>query len=137
MTLVHRIMRNWWHRRDGVAALEFALLLPALLFMVFGVIEFGRLYWVQSSLQHATEETGRQAMAAGGSVEAIRDVLSSSVAGAGINPSRVTMTVSTESAGMMNFARINASYEFYFVFGLWPEGGIPLTGTSRVPLPPT
>ena len=44
---------------DGVEALEFALIsLPLFLFLV-GVVEFGRVYWVQSELQYAAEAAAR------------------------------------------------------------------------------
>lgn len=44
---------------DGTAAIEFALLMPAFLMMFMGVVEFGRLYWTQSTLQQAVEAAAR------------------------------------------------------------------------------
>ena len=57
-----------WMRRvpgdcEGNAAAEFALLIPLLLLLIFGVYEFGRLYWIQNTLQYAAEQTGRCVMA--------------------------------------------------------------------------
>jgi Flp pilus assembly protein TadG len=45
----------------GSAAVEFAFLLPVFLLMFLGIIEFGRLLWTQSSLQHAVEAAARYA----------------------------------------------------------------------------
>jgi Flp pilus assembly protein TadG len=50
-----------WHERRGNTAVEFAFLLPVLLLMLLGIVEFGRLLWTQSSLQHAAEAAARYA----------------------------------------------------------------------------
>lgn len=49
-------------RRDqdrGAAMVEFALVLPILLLLVFGIIEFGRAYNVQTSLTAAARQAAR------------------------------------------------------------------------------
>ena len=43
----------------GAAAVEFALVVPILLVLLLGIIEFGRAYNVQISLTHAARETAR------------------------------------------------------------------------------
>lgn len=43
----------------GAAAVEFALVVPALLLLLLGIIEFGRAYNVQISLTHAARESAR------------------------------------------------------------------------------
>ena len=45
--------------REGVEALEFAIILPVLLLFLLGCIEFGRLFWTQSELQFAAEAAAR------------------------------------------------------------------------------
>lgn len=45
-------------RRGSIAA-EFALVIPLLLLMSFGIIEFGRTMWVRNSLQSAVEDAAR------------------------------------------------------------------------------
>jgi len=45
----------------GAAAVEFALLLPMLLLVVFGIMEFGQLYNVQISASNAAREGARYA----------------------------------------------------------------------------
>ena len=46
---------------DGNTAVEFGLLAPVFLLMFLGIIEFGRLLWTQSTLQHAVEAAARYA----------------------------------------------------------------------------
>lgn len=43
----------------GAAAVEFALVLPLLVLLAFGIIEFGRLYYVQTTLSGAAREGAR------------------------------------------------------------------------------
>lgn len=43
-------------REKGAAMVEFAIVLPVLLLLVFGIIEFGRAYNTQLTLTHAARE---------------------------------------------------------------------------------
>ena len=45
--------------REGIEALEFAIILPVLMLFLLGCIEFGRLFWTQSELQFAAESAAR------------------------------------------------------------------------------
>ena len=45
--------------REGVEALEFAIVLPVLLTFLLGCVELGRLFWIQSELQYAAEAAAR------------------------------------------------------------------------------
>ncbi len=46
----------------GAVALEFALGLPIFLAMIYGVFEFGRIFWTQSTMEFAVEEAARFAL---------------------------------------------------------------------------
>jgi len=57
-------------RRDlGAAAVEFALVLPLLLLVIFGLIDFGRLLNTQIKVTEAAREGARAATVAGVSVD--------------------------------------------------------------------
>ena len=43
----------------GVAAIEFAIVLPILLLFTFGMIDFGRAMWTQGTLTYAAQATAR------------------------------------------------------------------------------
>lgn len=76
----------------GSAFVEFALVSPLLLLLMFGVLDFGRLFFTQLTLQHALREAGRFAVTgnhlpnAGGStnmsrIASIKQVAQQSAAG--------------------------------------------------------
>lgn len=44
------------HRDRGAAAVEFALVVPVLLILVLGIVEFGRAYNIQTTLSSAARE---------------------------------------------------------------------------------
>lgn len=55
---------------SGASAVEFALVLLPLLLIVFGIIDYGRAFYVQVNLESSTREIARQ-MAVNGSAEQI------------------------------------------------------------------
>src|SRR5579862_1512890 len=56
---VREILLRLARAREGVEAIEFAIVLPVLLLFLLGCIEFGRLFWTQSELQYAAEAAAR------------------------------------------------------------------------------
>ncbi len=48
-----------WRDDRGASALEFALTAPVFFLFLFGIIEFGLLFWTQLGLQHGTEMAAR------------------------------------------------------------------------------
>jgi len=54
-----RFIRNRISREDGVAAVEFAIILPVLALILFGVLEFGRVWSQYQVFQGAAREGAR------------------------------------------------------------------------------
>jgi Flp pilus assembly protein TadG len=44
---------------SGAAAIEAAIILPVYILSIFGVIEFGHMYWTANSMQYAADEAAR------------------------------------------------------------------------------
>jgi Flp pilus assembly protein TadG len=59
MTTRTQAIRRAWHREDGVTIVEFTLLLPFFIVLVFGIIQFGQAMFIQAALQHAVTESAR------------------------------------------------------------------------------
>ena len=131
-SLLRRFLGGMAAQTQGAATVEFAMVLPAMLIGILGIMETGRLVWVQNSLQFAAEEAGRFAMV---NATASSAVLTTRVINklAGVNPDSVTVVVTPDAVGGVNFVRIDATTTFQFLSGLLPVGSITLTGRSRVP----
>jgi Flp pilus assembly protein TadG len=125
----------------GATAVEFALLLPIVLMMVFGLIDFGRALNAQISLTQAAREGARLA-ALGGSTSAVTARTQSAAGNLG-GTVTVTVTPCPANATQANDAVVQASYVFNFITpvgafaGLFGGTGfgspITLTATGDMP----
>ena len=90
-------------RERGAAAVEFALVLPVLLLLLVGIIEFGRLYNAQIVITNAAREAARtmaiteDAAAATAAAEAVAGGYTVNVApGTCVSDAQVTSTVTSQ-----------------------------------------
>ena len=75
-----RAIRNRVSREDGVAAVEFALILPVLALILFGVLEFGRVWSQYQVFQGAAREGARCAAVAANSECVVQDEINQAAA---------------------------------------------------------
>jgi len=118
---------------SGAAAVEFALVVPVLLLLVLGIIEFGRAYNIQNSLSAAARE-GVRVMAISKNAPAAKTATKQ--AGA-FNPAIVDsqICISTGTAGTCSATTCPAGatvtvtirYPVDYLTGLFP-GNLTLTG---------
>jgi Flp pilus assembly protein TadG len=101
-----------WAGDRGAAAVEFALLLPVLLLMVFGIIDFGRALNAQITLTQAAREGVRLA-AVGQPVAAV--VARTQAAATTLTGVTVAVTSCPAGAGLSATAVVKASYQFSFI----------------------
>jgi TadE-like protein len=97
----------------GTAAVEFALIVPVLLLIVFGIIDFGRALNAQITLTGAAREGVR--LAALGYPNA---AIQARVVAAAPSLSRLTVTVAQScapGAGPTEDAQVDVSYPFSFI----------------------
>ncbi len=127
----------------GAAAVEFALLLPVLLLIVFGLIDFGRALNAQITLTQAARE-GARLDALGQSAQAVVQRTITAATGLGLTAGDVTETQAcAPGAGPSADADVQVSYRFTFItpvaaistlFGASAIGG-PVTMTARGVMP--
>ena len=72
-------------RRRGATAVEMAIVLPLLLVLVFGIIEFGRAMMVQQILVNTAREATRRAVIPGATDEQVYQIIDGYLANAGID----------------------------------------------------
>lgn len=98
-------------RDRGAAAVEFALLLPLLMLLVFGIVDFGRALNAQITLTQAAREGARMAALGEANV-----VSGTQAAATGLSPVGVTVTSSCPAgAGAGVNAVVKVTYTFTFV----------------------
>lgn len=81
----------------GAAVVELAVVLPLLLTIVFGIIEFGWLFMVRETLISSSREGCRVAVLQGSTDQNITDQVAASMTGAGLANYTVEITRSTPS----------------------------------------
>jgi Flp pilus assembly protein TadG len=95
--LMDAFSRRRWHREDGAAAVEFAIVTVLLLLIVFGILEYGRIYSQIEVLNGAAREGARV-----GAVQGTRsDITNAVMASAGPYSdqiSNVTETAKSEDS---------------------------------------
>lgn len=91
----------------GSAAVEFALVLPMLLLLVCGIIDFGRAYNARITLSHSAREAARVWALGGTATETTARAQSSAVGLSG-----VTATTTTCTFGQATTVTVRASFAF-------------------------
>jgi Flp pilus assembly protein TadG len=122
-TVDHRPARSSrQHARDrGATAVEFALLFPLLMLIVFGTIDFGRVLNTQITLTQAARE-GARLDALG--VPNANVVARAQGAATGLTPVNVTVTGCPPGAGPTADAVVAVSYQFSFVTPIGAIAGL-------------
>jgi Flp pilus assembly protein TadG len=101
-------------RDRGSVAVEFALLLPVLLLLIFGIIDFGRAINDQITLTQAAREGARLA-ALGYSTSAVTTRAQSAATGLSPVPTVTVTTACPTGAGTGVDAVVKLTYTFSFV----------------------
>ncbi|RKO25566.1 pilus assembly protein [Pseudarthrobacter phenanthrenivorans] len=111
----------------GAAAVEFAIILPVLLTLVLGIMEFGRAYNTQLSLTHAARE-GVRVMAISNDPVAAKAAAKN--AAVSLTPSLTDSSISFSqpSCAPMKQMTVTINYSLSPLTGFF--GPFPLTGKS-------
>jgi Flp pilus assembly protein TadG len=133
--LVRRIAREQF----GGSAIEFAIAGPIVLLMLFGCIEFGRVFWIRNTLEYAVEEAARYATLNKNATESdIRTKVRSNVMG--VNPSIVEVAVVSAVGTNVDYKTITAtlttnSGQISFITDFLPVKMLTVAAQTRAVVP--
>ena len=141
MTL--RALRRVCRAENGATLVEFALVAPVFLALLFGTIEFGRALWTQQALQETATAGARcmalsqPACASGGAamsyIQQVANQWGLSLLGSNITQSPAT---TCGSNGISGFSTVSLTYTFQSVAAAFvqiPSGVITLTAQACFP----
>ncbi len=142
-------MTSWRKDRSGATAVEFAMVAPVLLMLVFGILEFGRALWVHNALQQTAIAGARcegisqssVASTAACNGSSVTSYVQSVATGWGITvpTSGIVLSSNTTCAGATGFSSVTINYTFQTavpqVLGSM-SGGVPMTANACFPNQP-
>lgn len=115
----------------GVAAAELALILPVLLLILFGIIEFGMIMYSREVVTNAVREGARAGIVQGPPKRTEADIIAIAttyLTGTGVRPADVTFTVTGEMLTSPANLTVTATYSYRFLIPYVPTiMGIPST----------
>jgi Flp pilus assembly protein TadG len=120
-------------RRDGdrgAAAVEFALVLPVLLILVLGIVEFGRAYNVQTTLSAAAREGVRAIALQGSAGDARSAAKQAALPAVVLSDGEIAVSpASCPETGPPTTATVTVTYPLTFITNFFGTS-ITLTGTG-------
>jgi len=120
------VWRRRWGSERGAAAVEFALVLPILVLILFGVIEFGGVYNAQLMVTGAAREAARSMALDGVVADAQAVALDAAV---GIDPADLDVEVSPATCSTGTDVTVTVRYDRPFLTGLF-GASVELTGLA-------
>lgn len=84
------MLKNFFFEKKGQALIEFAFVIPLLLLLLFGIVEFGRIFGAELVVTYSARE-GARAGAVGSTDEAILAQVRNSAAN--LDPSRLVIVI--------------------------------------------
>jgi Flp pilus assembly protein TadG len=118
--------------QQGTAAIEYALVLPLLLVLIFGIIDTGRVIWTKTTLARAVEAAARCGAINTNKCLTDAQIKTNAVAEAwGLSINASAFTITRPACGV----RVQATYAFTFTIPLGSSlGTIALNQTACYPL---
>ena len=129
------LLRHLRGSRRGQGLVEFALVLPLVLFLFFGVFEFGRFFFSRLTLQHAVSEATRFAVTGNvlpdtlgnpmSRANSIISVIHKNAETLNLEVGQVTIDPS-DAGGPGDVVRVSANFTFQFMIpgytAMFPDG---------------
>jgi Flp pilus assembly protein TadG len=105
-------------REDGAAAVEFAILLPLLLLILFGTIEFGLILYDREVITNASREGARYGIVAVSprrTTGEIQGVVNTYLTNAGLTPGNATVNVTGAQGASGSDLTVSVIYPYDFL----------------------
>jgi Flp pilus assembly protein TadG len=122
----------------GQALLEFALILPVLLLLVLGIVEFGRVWNLAQLMSDTAREGTRRAVIADATIteQSVKDFMAGKLESGGVPVSAITITFSQTGAtwhtGANQVGTITIPYRFMFFSRLFGPVNLVSSFTMRM-----
>ncbi|MEO8494509.1 MAG: TadE/TadG family type IV pilus assembly protein [Planctomycetota bacterium] len=131
---MHKVCRSFRKQR-GTAAVEFAVVAPIFVLLLFGMIEYGRMVMVQQMLTNATREGARRAVLDGTTVANVKTTVKDYLSGGNITVNDNEITVKPDPTTATNGNPVTVSLTVPFSRVSWlPSpmflGNASMTATS-------
>lgn len=129
-----RYMRRKATGASGQTTVEFAIILPLLLVLLMGIIEFGRIWSTQNSLTNAAREGSRLGVLSSTAPSDVEATVLTYLENTGQNPDRATITVTNAGSSGITGSDVSVTveYDFQVIVGniLGMDSTMELTSTS-------
>lgn len=116
----------------GAAAVEFALVLPLLLLLIVGMVQFGRVYSMQIQLTGAANDGARYLSVNPTDAAGARTRTQNAAPNLGLTAGEIAVTA-TAPCTPTNTVAVVASRVFVFNIPILPLPNLPLTGRGVMP----
>ncbi|MDP9884815.1 Flp pilus assembly protein TadG [Sinomonas atrocyanea] len=111
------------HPERGAAAVEFALVLPALLLLVLGIIDFGRIFSAQQTLTYAARAGARVMVLQNSQTAAVTAAQNAASPLGQLPSSSFAVSPSTCTSGTQVAFTVNYTFSGTGFFGTFPLQG--------------
>lgn len=108
--------------RKGAAAVEFALVVPFFIVLLFGIVEFGRAMMVQQTLTNAAREAARVAVIPGTTTSEAKAAAISALSVTGIPCNENHITITPDPSQAFDNAQITVQVSIPFSDVSWIAG---------------
>lgn len=137
MTGFANLIRRWQRDRGGASALEFAIIAPALILLLFGIMQLGLAMNRGASVQWATDQAARQVMLDPGMTESqLRALVEARLAELS-DSFTVQVSYSIDQSGPIKLGRLVVDYDHIVAIPMLDIFTARFSVRSLVPLPET
>jgi Flp pilus assembly protein TadG len=132
--IVRACLGRRWRDERGGAAVEFALVMPVLVLILFGIIEFARAWNVRQTLTDAVREGARVAVVNNALIptqtlrDSVETIVMNAASNAGLDLAQLTVTSTGVGGGVT--AEVQAEYNYVPLIGLVLNAPITMRTTS-------